>query len=264
MNTCPQHPAKFLGAEIVLRRLTKSLTLTVAAAIALSLSASPAPAQVGRASVPVTVTPDALTFYLQLVGTKSAGKTVTFTNDGSADVYFTNIALTGVNTDQFTFTTTCGIDGNALAPGASCATSVYYIPSFAGAQSVMLVYDGNFTQQAVWISATGTAVVVNPKSLTFPKTTVGHSSAPKTVTFRNVGPTALAITSVSWLGTEPGYFLETNTCGSSVPAHSACTFSVTFTPFSAGTFSAILSIGDADPSGPQEITVSGTGVAAAR
>jgi hypothetical protein len=116
VNTCPQHPAKFLGAEIVLRRLTKSLTLTVAAAIALSLSASPAPAQVGRASVPVTVTPDALTFYLQLVGTKSAGKTVTFTNDGSADVYFTNIALTGVNTDQFTFTTTCGIGRGTHPP----------------------------------------------------------------------------------------------------------------------------------------------------
>jgi hypothetical protein len=125
---------------------------------------------------------------------------------------------------------------------------------------VILVYDGNFTQQAVWINATGTAVVIKPKALTFPKTTVGTTSAPETIAFRNVGPTALAINSVSWTGTEPPYFSETNTCQPSVPANSSCTFSITFSPLAAGTFTATMWIGDADPSGPQEITVMGTGV----
>jgi hypothetical protein len=264
VKTCPQNSARFRGAKMVSRRFADGLTLTIAATIAFSLGASAALAQMtGTGKIPVTVKPTSLTFYGQLVGTRSAGKTVIFTNDGSADVYFTKIALEGVNADQFTVTTTCGIGGAALAPGDSCTTTVYYAPSIAGAQSVILVYDGNFTQQAVWISATGTAVVIKPKALTFPKTTVGTTSAPETITFRNVGPTALAINSVSWTGTEPPPFSETNTCnypGGSVPANSSCTFSITFSPLAAGTFTATMWIGDADPSGPQEITVTGTGV----
>jgi hypothetical protein len=216
----------------------------------------------GTGNIPVTVKPYSLTFSDQLVGTKSAGKTVTFTNDGSVDVYFSNILLDGVDANDFSFTTSCGINGDALAPGASCTSTIYYTPTAARGDFVLQLYEGNFTQQEVSIGGTGTAVVIKPKSLTFPKTTVGDTSAPKTVTFKNVGSTALPITSVNWTGTEP-YFSETNTCGTTVPAKSSCTFSITFSPLTAGTFTATLSIGDPDPSGPQKITVVGKGVAAA-
>ncbi|HLZ43184.1 MAG TPA: choice-of-anchor D domain-containing protein [Candidatus Sulfotelmatobacter sp.] len=216
----------------------------------------------GTGNVPVTVKPDSLTFSEQLVGTRSAGKTVTFTNGGGVDVYFTNILIEGVDSNDFSFTTTCGVNGAGLAPGASCTSTIYYAPSFAGGDFVVQLYEGNFTEQEVSIGGTGTAVTIKPKSLTFPKTMVGGTSAPKTVTFTNVGPAALTITSLAWSGTEP-YFSETNTCGSSVPAYSSCTFSITFSPLTAGTFTANLWIGDPDPSGPQKITVVGAGVAAA-
>lgn len=264
MNACAQHTARFRGADTVSRHFLHGLTLTIAATFAWSLSVSTALAQAvatptRTGNVPVTVKPINLTFYNQLVGTRSIGKTVTFTNDGTVDVSFTNISIEGVNADQFSFTTTCGINGEALAPGASCTTTVYFSPTFGSAVSAILQYNGNFTTQAVFINATGTAVVVKPDSLTFPKTTVGGTSAAKTIFFKNVGPTALPIDSVSWTGTEL-YFNETNTCGTSVPAKSSCTFSVTFSPLTAGTFTATLWIGDPDPSGPQKITVTGTGV----
>jgi hypothetical protein len=214
----------------------------------------------GTGHIPVTVRPGSLTFPEQLVGTRSAGKTVTFTNDGGADVYFTKILLEGVDANAFSVTTTCGVNGEALAPGASCISTVYYTPSATGGDFVIQLYEGNFTQQEVSIGGTGTAVLIRPKSMTFPKTTVGDTSAPKTVTFKNVGPAALPITSVTWSGTET-YFSETNTCGSSVPAYSSCAFSITFRPLTAGTFTATLFIGDPDPSGPQKITVVGKGVA---
>src|SRR5579862_8347823 len=61
----------------------------------------------GTGNVPVMVKPEGLTFAEQLVGTRSAGKTVTFTNDGSVDVHFTNVFLEGVNANDFSFTSTC-------------------------------------------------------------------------------------------------------------------------------------------------------------
>jgi hypothetical protein len=216
----------------------------------------------GTGNVPVRVKPESLMFSEQLIGTRSAGKMVTFTNDGSMDAHFTNILLEGVNANQFSFTSTCGVNGDALAPGASCTSTIYYTPSVAGGDFVVQLYEGNFAQQEVSISGTGTAVVVLPKALTFPKTTVGDSSAPKTVIFKNVGPTVLPITSLVWGGTEP-YFSETNSCGSSLAAYSSCAFSITFSPLTAGTFIGTLFIGDPDPSGPQRITVVGKGVAAA-
>jgi hypothetical protein len=216
----------------------------------------------GGANGDVTVRPDSLTFPDQLVGTKSGGKTVTFFNGGSVDIYFTSIEMVGVNADQFSFTTTCPVNGSALAPGSSCTSTVYYIPSFPGFDLVYQLYNGNFTELEVSIGGTGTAVVVQPKELTFPKTMVGDTSPSKTVTFKNVGSTALPITSVSWSGTEH-YFSETNTCGTSVPANSSCVFSIRFSPLTSGTSAATLWIGDPDPSGPQRITVMGTGVTGA-
>ena len=282
MNICQQHAQLFRGAGTVLRHVAHRLMFTVTAAVAISLGAATARAQVldvespgpqlrtistdggietiGTGNVPVTVRPGSLNFPFQLVGTTSAGKTVTFTNQGNVDVYFTSIVLEGGNSNDFTFTTNCGIDGNPLAPGATCTTTVYFSPTFTGGETVLLLFSGNFARQQVFIEGEGTEVIVKPKSLTFPKTTVGTTSAPKTVVFENVGSTALPITSFSWSGTL--YFSQTNTCGTSVAANSSCKISITFSPLTAGTFTGTLSIGDPDPTGPQKISVTGVGVAA--
>ena len=215
----------------------------------------------GTGNIPFTLT-GSLNFPIQLIGTKSEGKTQTFTNNSGVDIYFTSISLDGVNQADFSFTTTCPI-GAALPPGASCTVTVYFSPTISGGETVTLVYKGNFTltDQGELVSGSATAVLITPTSLTFPNTAVGTTSGPMTVAFQNVGPTALPITSISWTGSN-GPFSETNTCGTSVPANSSCTFSFTFHPLSVGTFTATLSIGDPDPSGPQKIKVTGTGVAA--
>jgi hypothetical protein len=216
----------------------------------------------GTGNIPFTLT-GSLNFPMQLIGTRSKGRTQTFTNNSGVDIYFTSIDLEGVNQSDFSFTTTCPI-GGALPPGASCTVTVYFSPTTAGGDTATLVYKGNFTQtdQGELISGNATAVLITPTSLTFPNTAVGTTSGPLTVTFQNVGPTALLITSISWTGSN-GPFSEINTCGTSVPANSSCTFSFTFSPPTAGTFTETLSIGDPDPSGPQKIKVTGTGVAAA-
>jgi hypothetical protein len=221
----------------------------------------------GSGNIPITLSPRTMTFPFQLIGTTSVAKVDTFTNASGVDIFFTKIDLEGVNQNDFAFTTTCGNNnGVALAPGASCTSSITYSPTVTGGETTTQVYYGNFTQvkQGVLISGQGTAVKVTPTTVAFPNTTVGVTSAAKVVTFQNAGSTPLALSSVGWTGTKP-YFAQTNTCnfpGGSIPANSSCTFSITFTPQAAGAFTATLSIGDPDPTGPQKVTVSGTGVAA--
>jgi len=218
----------------------------------------------GTGNIPITLTPRNQSFGYYLIGTTSPGKTNTFTNDSGVNIFFTNIDLEGVNQNDFSFTTTCPISPTvALGPGASCTSTVFFKPSITGHETVTMVYYGNFTlvKQGLLINGDGTAVKVSPTSLNFGTVKVGTSSSPKTVTFQNAGSTPLAITSVTFTGANNDW-TQTNTCnfpGGSVPANSTCTFSVVFTPGGTGARSATMNIGNGDPTGPQHVSLSGTG-----
>jgi len=218
----------------------------------------------GTGNIPITLTPRTQAFGYYLIGTTSPGKTNTFTNNSGVDIFFSNIDLEGVNQNDFSFTTTCPIsDTVPLAPGASCVSTVFYSPTITGHETVTMVYYGNFTlvKQGLLINGDGTAVKVSPTTLNFGTVKVGVTSAAKTITFQNAGSTAMSITSTGFSGTSPYWHLDgpTTTCGTSVPANSSCTFGITFTPQQVGTFTATFSIGDPDPTGPQKVTLNGTG-----
>ena len=221
----------------------------------------------GTGNIPIYLAPRTMTFPgYQLVGTKSAGRTDTFTNKSGVNIYFTNIDLEGINQNVFSFTSTCAGGGPPfnysvpLLPNASCTSTVYYSPTVAEHDTVTQVYYGNFTllKQGLLINGTSTAVSVTPTSLNFGDENVGSTSPAKVVTFKNAGSTPLTISSVSWTGQND--FAQTNNCQPTVAANSSCTFNITFKPTADGTFSATLNIGDPDVTGPQMITVTGTGV----
>ena len=226
----------------------------------------------GNGNIPIMLSPRTQTFTgYQLVGTCSKGKTNTFENVSGVDIYFTDITQTGVNQDEFSFTSTCAGGGPPfnysvpLLPGASCVSTTTFCPTYSGGANTTFIYYGSFTlaKQGLLISAQATAVSVTPTKLAFPNTTVGSTSSPMTITFQNAGSTAMAISSTGFSGSAPYWALASNTCGTSVPANSSCTFGITFTPQAAGSFTATFSIGDPDPTGPQQISLTGTGVAAA-
>ena len=90
-----------------------------------------------------------------------------------------------------------------------------------------------------------------------------HEPSQRPLLFKNVGPTALPITSVNWTGTEH-YFSETNTCGTSVPAKLVLRIQRPVQPVNVWNLRGdAVDRRDPDPSGPQRITVMGTGVAGA-
>ena len=218
----------------------------------------------GTGNIPIYLAPRKQTFPTTLLFVKSAGLTNTFTNKSRVNIYFSNIDLEGVNQNDFSFTTTCDKTGvTPLLPAASCTSTVYFTPTMqpAGNETVTMVYYGNFTleKQGLLINGEGTAVKVSPTTLNFPTTKVGATSAPMTITFQNAGTTAMAISSAGFSGTAPYWSILTNTCGTSVPASSSCTYGIVFTPQAVGTFTATFSIGDPDWTGPQKVTLNGTG-----
>jgi hypothetical protein len=99
------------------------------------------------------------------------------------------------------------------------------------------------------------AVALSPSQLEYAVQTVGSTSAAQTVLLRNMGSSALSISSI----TTSGDFAQTDDCGSSVPAAGNCTFSVTFTPTAAGARSGSISIQDNAAGSPHVISLSGTG-----
>lgn len=227
----------------------------------------------GTGNTPLTLSPRTMNFQqYQLIGTSSAPKTDTFTNDAGVSIVFSKIDLEGVNESEFNLeapssgTNCLTLPGGALGPGAACSTNVDFCPTESGGANVTQVYYGNFclAKQGLLISGNGTAVKVTPVSITFPTTKVGSTST-SVVTFQNAGSTAMAITSATFTGTAAVFGIQSNTCnfvqgsGGSVPANSSCTFTLYFTPTATGTQTGTFSIGDPDPTGPQVVKLTGTG-----
>ncbi|MBA3913331.1 MAG: VCBS repeat-containing protein [Acidobacteriales bacterium] len=104
------------------------------------------------AATVVGLSPSALNFGPQKVGTKSAPQDVTITNAGASTVTFTSIDVTTTNYSE---TNTCGTQ---LVPGASCAISVTFNPTVGGpAIAVLNVTDnGGSSPQVVAVQGRAT------------------------------------------------------------------------------------------------------------
>jgi hypothetical protein len=199
----------------------------------------------------VTLSVTSMAFANTPVGLSSAVKKATLTNTGSATLTITSIATTG----PFSETNTCG---SSVAAGKNCTISVTFSPTVAGAATGVVTITDNAANspQTITLSGNGvTGVSVSPTKLTFPTTTIGTTSAPLTSTLANNNLTALTITSI----TITGAFAQTNTCGTSLPATSKCTITVTYTPTATGTQSGVVTITDSATNSPQKINLTGTG-----
>ena len=99
-----------------------------------------------------------------------------------------------------------------------------------------------------------------PMALNFGTEAVGVTSAPLTTTLTNSGTASLSITGEAIMGTAMSdYAITTNTCGTSLAAGASCTVTLTFTPSTTGTRSAVLAFTDASANSPQNVALTGVG-----
>jgi hypothetical protein len=104
------------------------------------------------------------------------------------------------------------------------------------------------------------AAAVSPTRLGFGNQNVGTTSGPLNATLTNTGAVPISITGVSLTGTGASWFAQTNDCPASLASGASCTISVTFTPLSAASKSAKVSIATSATATPLSVSLSGTGM----
>jgi len=226
---------------------------------------------VGIGQIRVAIEPDPHAFPTTLLGTTSAPFHANFKNYSNLPVSVNILELTGLDIQDYSFddTVTNGCNGNPanhyafnVGPQGICYIDVFFKPTAAGSRTSAITVFGHFSpgngQQAILMTGFGTGVSVKPSALTFPAQTVGTTSAPMNVTVKNAYSTALAVFVTTQTGNVKD-FPFTNGCGTSIPAGATCTISVSFAPLATGARSSTLHIGDTDPTGPQIVTLTGTG-----
>ena len=253
------------GAACIIKvQFKPSATGARSASVSITDNAAGSPQQVPLSGTGTTakLAPTPLGFGTLAVGLTSAVKKVTLTNIGTTALTISSIAVTGAEAADFPETaTTCG---SSLAAAASCTVSLTFKPSTTGARSATLTVTDNAagSPQQVPLSGTGTTAELTPSSLSFGTLAVGLTSAAKTVTLKNVGTTALTITSIALTGVAPGDYGETSGCESSLAVGASCTISVTFKPTTTGARSATVKVTDSAAGSPQQVPLSGTGTTA--
>ena len=214
----------------------------------------------------VGLSSNSLAFGSQNVETTSAAQTLTVTNNGTANLSISAVALGGTNPGDFAKSADA-CTGATVTPGNTCTVSVTFTPSAAGSRSASLSFTDNASDSPESVSLTGTGTVpvagISPPSLTFNSQNVGTTSASQPVTLSNTtGTGPLTITSI----VASANFGQTNTCGGSVAAGSSCTINVTFSPTAASSLSGTLTVTDNSngvAGSTQSVTLGGTGTGVA-
>jgi len=208
-----------------------------------------------------TVSPSALSFPSQPVGTSSSPLGVTVSNIGKGVLTLSSVKFSGTNASEFNQTNNCA----SVQPGATCTINVVFTPTAGGNAVASLAINDNVvgSPQTVALSGTATApiVTVTPSALAFPAQAVGTSSSPASVIVNNTSSKAvLTVAGVSITGADASEFSQTNNCTTVQPGAN-CTIKVVFTPTAAASATASLGISDNAEGSPQAVDLSGTGAA---
>jgi len=202
---------------------------------------------------PVRVSPNALSFGNEAVGTTGPAKTVTLDNTSTDTLDISSITPSG---DFAISANTCG---DTLAGKKSCKVSITFTPTALGKLTGTLTFTDNAANSPQTVPLSGTGVdpaTLTPASAVYAKQQVGTTSAAKTFTLTNnqvVDLTGIAISTT-------GHFaVSVTTCEASLKAKAKCTISVTFSPTETGTQTGQLIVQDSASNNPETSNLTGTG-----
>jgi hypothetical protein len=216
----------------------------------------------GTGLAELSVSPASASFGTVTVGTTSAAKTMTLTNNTSGTLDYTflassNFSAVGSGKDPCNGT---------LAKKAKCTVSATFTPTANGAADGSLaVSSASFPTQLATLSGTGSGagtapLTFSPATFKVASTELGTSSSPVTVTVTNSSTSPVNITnfvasadySVIGSGTTP--------CSGTMGAGDSCTVAVTFSPSIAGKLDGSVAFMDNASINTQLYDLSATGV----
>jgi hypothetical protein len=200
--------------------------------------------------------PSSLTFPKTVEGQLSTPLAVTITNTGGMALNGVTISVSG----PFEQTPNCGTQ---LAAGAVCTVNVVFAPTQTGSFTGTLTIADALRTQTVSLSGTGVTppvLSVVPTSLTFTNQQPGVASAPQTVTVTNTGATPIANIEFTFTGPAATNYSSTSNCGTSLAGGANCTAQIVFTPGSAGSSAATLTVSTSTSGvSPVSIPINGAG-----
>jgi hypothetical protein len=211
----------------------------------------------GTGATPAVVTPTLASItYTNITTGQTSSQTETLTNTGGVNTVVSAATASGTG-----FSVT-GFTAGTLTPGQSMSFTVTYAPKSAGTSSGTVTVTSNASNPSLAIPLSGTAVTpatltAVPTSLTYTNITVGQTSN-QTQKVTNTGGTSATITAASASGT--GFSISGITPPVVLGPGQSTTFTVTFAPASAGSFSGAVTV-TSDASNPSlQIPLSGTAV----
>lgn len=218
----------------------------------------------------VSLSTTTLAFGNQGVGASSPPQSVILSNVGTSSLAISGIAITVAG--SFTQTNNCPA---SLGASLSCTIAVTFTPAGSGLRtsSLSITDNASGSPQPVALNGTGTtaSMTVSPLSLSYGNSTVGTPTGFQSTTITNNGTSNVTLNSASTtiLGTNPNDFPffhgGSNTCVTNqvlVPGAS-CIISAIFSPTAVGSRTATLTVVTDASNSPQNVALSGTGVATA-
>ena len=205
----------------------------------------------------LTANPTSINFGSVVTGS-AASQTVTLKNVGGENVTVTAAAVSGAGFSDSGLTLPL-----TLTPNQTSTFTVSFSPQVTGSVTgtVALSVSGQ-TDVDIALSGMGVApanLVDNPPSITFTNVTVG-STATQTETLQNTGGVSAIITAVTATGT--GFSVSGITLPFTLGAGQSTSFTVKFSPQSAGSFSGNVAVISNAQNSTLNIPLTGTAVAA--
>ena len=183
----------------------------------------------GADATTAQVSPTALTFSAQPLGSESARKAITVTNTGTQPLVVTGVTASG----DFNEADNCG---SPVAVGASCVVNVAFAPTVQGTRTGLLTVLANLPGGQVYANLSGMGdppgqIVVTPVQLVFPATAVGSTAPVQYLTVSNLGATPVSLQAPS---VSKDYKILSTSCGTSDAAQTGCTVGIVFAPTHSG------------------------------
>lgn len=199
--------------------------------------------------------PAALNFGNVIVG-QAAGLAVQVTNTSSSAVTFSGIVATG----DYGVSGSCSSAGGDLAASASCTLQIEFAPSQTGVRPGVVSLVTSDSSMNFNLNLTGSGIQshleITPVRLDFGSLALG-SSANLSLSLTNTGSAALS----GLMLAAGGDYAVTTPCRTTTLAPGAsCSATVTFTPSATGDRSATLTVTSSDPSSPESVILSGSGI----
>ncbi len=210
------------------------------------------------------LSPSALAFTVDPIGTTANGQAVTITNTSGSTI--TGLSVGNPSSADFAIVPSSNNCGTSLTSNASCSFQVNFTASASGSRTGTITIANSAANQTLNLAGFGEAATlsafVKDSSLVFPAQVIATPSNAQSITLTNNGVVPLTIASVTNAGADFGIQNSCPVTPNTLSPNQSCTVSVTFTPSAAGNRSGTVTITDNAPGSPRTITLSGVGLTA--